>query len=584
MPTPQEIEAFKLAFRAKADEKFWGPRWEKAKGFFEKQTSLTPIVQALDKLKTTTNSKNLKAVHTAISGLSKGKASRYEAALNLLKENLKTIMVEEESVGEIRLGKLDDGTLVIRGSNGEEIASGVDPTKLEYVKNVLTGLTTAGVNIDGLDKLIKTIVKDPKMGADSGQLAGTIWEQAIAHLKDTVLDGIDTDLDGMKTSGLLPDTAQLKGVEFTGSDFHKGGKQVLILRFEDENGKEKKVVYKPSSLMVDSLLYGNDGVGAKLGDISTYNIVPITTDDDPPKDEGYGYMEFIDTGDGATSPEDVAGIFVSVAGNMAMSYYVGLDDVHQENILILTSGVQIIDMEATTGVFSSAEATATTGGFYDQLWNKALWEGVRPELEKLIVKKQLTELPDELTVANAMVKRFNDVIKNMSKSGNKTDLKKLQTELAKQTTRTVPIATNAFQKDLIPKAKAYASLDLWTTMLDDDLLGDGVLLNEAKGQTTTPPSTIKNLLYTKGVYNALRRGDVPYYTRDLGSDKVKDELGEEIDVPGYKKVGLPIDQAMEARRTADPAEALKIFKAQALKQLHDILENLKVQLAVAKIT
>ena len=154
-------------------------------------------------------------------------------------------------------------------------------------------------------------------------------EEAIAHLKNTVLPAIKKDVGRLEQSGLIPQGAALKGIAFTGSDFHKGGKQVLILRFDD-HGAEKKVVYKPSSLMVDSLLFGDQGVASKLGDVSTYKIVPALSQEN--KDLGYGYMEFVETGGSPSNAADVLGIYESLAASMAMSFYVGLDDVHYDNI------------------------------------------------------------------------------------------------------------------------------------------------------------------------------------------------------------------------------------------------------------
>ncbi len=598
MPTPEEIEAFKQAFRLKADEKYWGPRWEKAAHWFQTQTSLAPIVTALDKLKTTTTQDNLDKVNNAINGLSKGKKKRYDAALKLLQADLAKVMVEEDTVGDMRLGKLPDGTLIVRGADGKDFVPFTDKdgrkveltkNKQDFIKSVLTELGKLGVPIDNVGKLVQTIAQATDVGGD-GVFAGSIWEEAVNYVKTTVLGTLANDQAELENAGLLPKGAVLKGIEFTGSDFHKGGKQVLFVRYVDNQGKEKKVVYKPSSLAVDSLLFGSDGVAAKLGGISTYNVVAMKTNNKPPKDAGYGYMEFVDTGGGAKTPDDVKGIFVEMAANMAMAYYVGFDDVHQENVLVKSSGVQIIDMEATTGVFAMVDAKGKSpgiadGGFMEQLWGKAFFQGVFPELQKLAAKQQLTELPKLADVKQAMKQRFEQVISKMADKKNKSDLEALEKELAKQTTRTVPIATNIFRKVFIDKAKDYDNLTKWRKMLDDDLRDykdleeddankEKSVLHTAKGTTSTPLSTIKNLLYTKGVYDALRKGEVPYYSRELGSDKVKDEQGEEIPVPGYPKVGDPIGEAMKKRRKDDPAEIVRIFEMQAGHQVNTIYDRL----------
>jgi hypothetical protein len=576
MTQAEAIQTFKAAFKTKAGTTNPEIRWGRAGKFWQTQTSLAEIVTKLEALARRTDSATMKGVTDAIDALPRGKATKYKDALDELKVELARTFVEtHEAAPGIVKGKTPGGQLGFRTEDGGSLAEDLSATKGEYIQNVLDELddvaTSTGVAIDGLEKLVKSIASDAKMGADSGDLEGTVWEQAIAHLTTTVLPGIQRDAGTMERSGLLGRGATLAGVEFTGSDFHKGGKQVLILRFDD-NGREKKVVYKPSSLMVDSLLFGDDGVASTLGEVSTYNIVPMTTDTRPKQDLGYGYMEFIDTGGAPSGATDVVGVYEGVAANMAMSYYVGLDDVHYENIIVKKGGVQIIDMEATTGVFND-KGNPNLGGFYDQLWNKAIYEGVRVELIKAIDAGTLTALPGDDEVRRAMVDKFKSVLGKMKSGGKKRALEQLETELARQTTRTVPIATNTFQKDLIPRARKCKNLKEWRDELDDENL-----LNEAKGQTSTPLTTIKNLLYTDGVFQALKRGDVPYYTRQLGSDKVADEKGEEIDVPGYKKVGEPIQKAMKQRREDSTDSVLEIFEKQGVKQVMDVQADLRTRL------
>ena len=133
----------------------------------------------------------------------------------------------------------------------------------------------------------------------------------------------------------------LKKITPTGSDFHKGGKQVLILTFQTRkereiivraggglgrsrsqpNPQEEKLVYKPSDLRLDCLLLGDtsffahvemlpwrphhngpsllelikekleeDGIIGADEPFPTYRILPIDTGD---VTQAYGYMEYL---------------------------------------------------------------------------------------------------------------------------------------------------------------------------------------------------------------------------------------------------------------------------------------------------
>jgi hypothetical protein len=76
---------------------------------------------------------------------------------------------------------------------------------------------------------------------------------------------------------------RLKQIESTGSDFHKGGQQVLILTFSSQywRGQNQctadfKLVYKPSDLEVDCRLTGNsEAVNLVMPDFMTESLVEI---------------------------------------------------------------------------------------------------------------------------------------------------------------------------------------------------------------------------------------------------------------------------------------------------------------------
>jgi hypothetical protein len=599
------VAQFKAAFQLGAATKNKKIRWTAPQKFWQSQTSLKDIKTALDDLDGCADDERrakLAEVRKAIAALEPKKRTKYEDALKDLGAELDKMVVEssETLAGPPRISKFETGggTFGFSDENGKVIAENLKRERVEFAHNVMGRLkklgSDNGVAIDDLSGLLETILKDTKMGASSSNVDGTVWAEAMKHVNDTVLPGIARDLDTMKASGLVGDGAALKGVRFTGSDFHKGGKQVLILRFED-GGQQKKVVYKPSSLKVDSLLFGKDGVGAKLGGISTYNIVPAESDDDPPQDLGFGYMEFVDTQGGPTGSADVMGIYKSIAGAMAMSYYVGLEDVHHENVLMKKGAVQVIDMEATTGTFPMPTKNADKGGgFIDQQWGKAINDGFKQKLLTLIDEGKLGSLPKLEVIEGTMVTEFRQVATNWAKSTMATDLKRLEDELAKQRTRLVPIATEGLQ-GLIPIAQQATyrvkdkdkagNLASWIEFVDAKLVqaekdqdeGESTtFIGNLIGSTTTPAKTVRNLIVSPGAYNALRRGDVPYYIRELGSSKVFDEENNPIAVPGLKKVGRGIAQDMAERRTSSPDQAVSLFKLQGValvKKMHTELKQ-----------
>lgn len=600
------IAEFKQAFQLSAKAKNKKIRWGFSEKFWQTQTELASVKVALDRLEAASMADRparVQDVRNAMAGVSDKRKTKYADALKLVEDGLNTVVVESvETVAgppAVRKNKTGDGkfAFVMDGDDDEEIELGKEltPTRAAFVHNLMGELNrlsaTLGVKIDDLPGLVASVLKDTKMGASSSNVDDSVWGEAIAHVQNVVLPGIKKDLKDMASSGLVGPGAKIEGVRFTGSDFHKGGKQVLILRFNDA-GKEKKVVYKPSNLQVDALLFGKDSVADKLGGVDTYNIVPRKTDDVPPAD--YGYMEFVDTQGGPSNAADVMKVYKSIAGAMAMSYYVGLEDVHHENVLMKKGSVQVIDMEATTGTFLMPpdDKAAMSGGFIDQQWKKAINDGFKATLEKLINDGKLTELPDDGDIEQAMSDEFSRVAGRWADDSLKDDLEELETALKGQKTRIVPMPTDALQ-GIIPFAQAdtyrVAGVDLprshanWVRLVDDrtakeDEAPGSTMMTNLKGVTTTPMDTVRNLVISPGAWKALVRGDVPYFVRDLGSSDVFDEEGNKIAVPGLKKVGKDIAQEMATRRTTSPAAALKLFKVQGVAEVRKMNTSLRQKL------
>jgi hypothetical protein len=131
---------------------------------------------------------------------------------------------------------------------------------------------------------------------------------------------------GAIQNAFFPDNSisYLIKIQTTGSDSHKGGKQVLILTFQCEDGVKGRVVYKPSAVEIDCRIVGDSSIfsrvrpdgywqeksltelingfaGAKRTaensnfgyarpDLPTYKILPYSNQSVP---NAYGYIEFL---------------------------------------------------------------------------------------------------------------------------------------------------------------------------------------------------------------------------------------------------------------------------------------------------
>jgi hypothetical protein len=197
----------------------------------------------------------------------------------------------------------------------------------------------------------------------------------------------------------FPDNKPIKltKIKPSGSDTHKGGKQVLFLTFQLVNHQTGQLVYKPSDVEMDYRLVGNTDrtrnnydLGELLsltelvnkyirltGDIQlpTYRILPrspgsklttlwINGKETLPIEKSYGYIEFLShnpkhreedgkpaewdghPGDWVTNnEEDVGRFYCQLGGFMAISSVFSLCDIHHENIIVHDRQPYLIDQE-----------------------------------------------------------------------------------------------------------------------------------------------------------------------------------------------------------------------------------------------
>ena len=183
-----------------------------------------------------------------------------------------------------------------------------------------------------------------------------------------------------QTGGFLD---KLVGIQSTGSDFHKGGLQVLILTFSTQKPEGTvRVVYKPSDLEVDCLIIGDtktvemlrprfqqaslmemlntlmkDPSALGLYAFPTYKVLPIYPGSQLAPDKGgrlpirnsYGYIQFLEYGGKFKQPGDEKAIctrYYTLLGQLAaVAAAFSLSDLHIQNLIVHNYTPYLIDLE-----------------------------------------------------------------------------------------------------------------------------------------------------------------------------------------------------------------------------------------------
>src|SRR5262249_10216865 len=191
----------------------------------------------------------------------------------------------------------------------------------------------------------------------------------------------------------------LQQIESSGSDFHKGGKQVLILHFNTLFGPFK-LVYKPSDVEIDCLITGDarairkvipdfmmeslveifnklvreqKGAHPHALPLPTYKILPFRRmSTEPPANppfaavpQLYGYIEYLK--DDATywpssanyttlftSTEDkrhITNFYQQTGEWLALACTFSLMDLHLQNVRVRAYQPHLIDLEASLGEY-----------------------------------------------------------------------------------------------------------------------------------------------------------------------------------------------------------------------------------------
>ncbi|MFI5289464.1 MAG: DUF4135 domain-containing protein, partial [Polyangia bacterium] len=295
----------------------------------------------------------------------------------------------------------------------ETFAAGQKNAVMQSLAHVMGTQTV----VEDKDGLIKEVVHKCRMGNAPDP---ALWQQAAINIDQKIATRVQADAAQLVAAGLITNQHHLRGVKFTGADFHKGGQAPFFLTFETndaQNPDVRKVVYKPGNLGVDKQLFGSQqgSLARALDDqgtaISNYTI--LTRQDAAHHNEHYGYMKFVESG-APTNQAELLSVYQSLAANMAVSFLAGLEDIHHENVLLLRDRVQVIDMEATTGMFSKKQNQQGAldpgrGGFLAMQWNGAL-RGIKDKLLEAANSGALQSAPASGAAQAAMVTKFGQIL------------------------------------------------------------------------------------------------------------------------------------------------------------------------------
>ncbi len=415
---------------------------------------------------------------------------------------------------------------------------------------------------------------------------------------------------------------QLIDIRSTGSDFHKGGQQVLLLTFSTKPaGPSVRIVYKPSDLEVDCLITVNtqavnifrpDFQQASLMELlnglvktyanqaliqfPTYKILPISPGSQLQRDtagrlplrNSYGYIQFLEY-DGINPFLEDDGTclrFYTLLGQLtAVACTFSLSDLHTDNLIVHQHLPYLIDLEnSLTRLINHLSDTeliadrATAGGAIDGVvLTKHLCVGddnakqIKDQERYYRGKNRLWQDPQTLIgttmYSKPMLQGFTstmDLIRLALQSGNPFD--PWFTRLKQGAiVRIVPLGTNAFEEThrylFSPKNKQDIPVAARQEM--ERHLSNGYD-NWAKVPATTFPLFL--CLQQQYVIDDIINFDIPVFYHQLNTQDVLDSHGTTITVPDIVTIG----SASKPVRTLLPQPRATLFPNPPLDTVQNV--------------
>ncbi|MGK5550211.1 type 2 lanthipeptide synthetase LanM family protein [Actinomadura kijaniata] len=153
------------------------------------------------------------------------------------------------------------------------------------------------------------------------------------------------------------------------SDYHAGGRSVVLVEVELSDGERRKLVYKPRCIRSEA------AVQRLLGRLRDDGVLGFRPRAVLPR-EGYGYEAFIPSGrNHVDSPDGVARIYEELGGYLAIFYVLGGSDLHFENVIIADGHAHVCDCETVLGVLPVGQGRARPEGtLLDSVFKTGLLE------------------------------------------------------------------------------------------------------------------------------------------------------------------------------------------------------------------
>ncbi|NER91961.1 type 2 lanthipeptide synthetase LanM family protein [Moorena sp. SIO3A2] len=137
---------------------------------------------------------------------------------------------------------------------------------------------------------------------------------------------------------------QVKSFKLGNSDYHAGGKSVVIVELELINSEPATIVYKPRCIQSEAAMQGllETLTRDKVVDFASYEVLCR---------DGYGYAEFITSGKNhVQSQASAEGFYQQLGGFLSIFYILGGGDLHFENVLVADGKGFICDCETVLEV------------------------------------------------------------------------------------------------------------------------------------------------------------------------------------------------------------------------------------------
>jgi len=162
----------------------------------------------------------------------------------------------------------------------------------------------------------------------------------VCHQGEELLQRLSCDRPELSATFFEGKTiSAIKSLKLGNSDYHGGGKSVVIVELELNNHEPATIVYKPRCVKSEAAMQGllKHFIQHQVVEFATYKVLCK---------EGYGYAEFIPSEkNNVESKQAVERFYQQLGGFLGIFHVLGGGDLHHENILATDGNAFICDCE-----------------------------------------------------------------------------------------------------------------------------------------------------------------------------------------------------------------------------------------------